>query len=251
MRDFAKSPEPPGHVAGSADGRTPLPRPAPPRPPAALRPALRSRRRVDQLGGPQGSEPRSGPQVAGRQGRGPSVRLRVVRGDHPQRLRHGRRRVVGRRLVGTRSGVPGRAAGGEGDRRWRVQVRAHRAQAARPLPARAHGQAWRERRPVVADAQEGRRGGGEMGSGGSSPVCAQRPHQRGHRHGPARQVAGSDGRRARRPAQAAQRQGGLDPRQHHSADHQPRQGADARVAGRPSRSPSGTSSPTTPPSPRG
>ena len=38
------------------------------------------------------------------------VRLRLVRGDHPERLRQGRRRAVGRRLVGARSGIPGRAA---------------------------------------------------------------------------------------------------------------------------------------------
>ena len=67
---------------------------------------------------------------------------------------------------------------------------------------------------------------------------------------PGRWPAATDGR-ARRPAQAARRQGGLDRRRHHPADHQPRQGADPRARARPSRSPSARSSPTTPPSRRG
>ena len=87
---------------------------------------------------PQGSEPRPEAQVAGRQGRGPPVRLRLVRGHHPERLRQGRRHPVGRRLVGARPRVPGRADGGQGDRSRRAQVRPRRAQAARPLRDRAH-----------------------------------------------------------------------------------------------------------------
>ena len=123
MRDFTKSPEPPGQVGGSADGRKRF-----------LVQRHRARRlhydlrfEVDGVlvswAVPQGTEPRSGAQVAGGQGRGPPVRLRLVRGDHPERLRQGRRHPVGRRLVGARPGVPATSRRGEGDRGRRVQVR--------------------------------------------------------------------------------------------------------------------------------
>ena len=143
MRDFAKSPEPPGKVAGSADGRNRF---------------LVQRHRARRLHYDLRFEV-DGVLVSWAVPKGPSLdparkSLAVKVEDHPYAYGwfegiipsgYGMGDVVavGRRLVGARSGVPRRAGRGEGDRGRRVQVRARRAQAARPLRARAHEQAGR------------------------------------------------------------------------------------------------------------
>ncbi len=79
---------------------------------AALRPAARARRRAQELGGAQGTEPRPRRQAPRRARRGPPARVRRLRGRHPQgpvRRRH--RHGLGPRPLVPRRGDRRRPAG--------------------------------------------------------------------------------------------------------------------------------------------
>ena len=165
IRDFKSTPEPAGRIGGTPDGRRRFVVQRHRATRAALGHAPRGRRRAGELGGAARAGARPGPQVARRSHRGPPLRLRVVRGRHPERLRQGRRGVVGRRLVGARPGVPRQRRSGRGDRRRRAEVRALRAKLARAL--RDHqdvgSQRASRRRRVAADPQARQRGRGRAG----------------------------------------------------------------------------------------
>ena len=194
MRDFAKSPEPPGHVAGSADGRNRF---------------LVQRHRARRLHYDLRFEV-DGVLISWAVPKGPSLdparkSLAVKVEDHP--FAYGWFEGIIPSGYGMGDVVlwddgwwepdpeyPDEPPAAKAIERWRVQVRAHRAQAARPLPARAHGQAGRERRPVAADAQEGRRGGAELGSGGlPQSVLSARTNEDIAEGRPGRWPAATDG----------------------------------------------------------
>ena len=88
----AISARPPSRAARRGRKRgLPLRHPEARRDAAALRPAARARRRDEELGGDARPEPRAGREAARRPGRGPSARIRRVRGHDPEgrvRRRH-------------------------------------------------------------------------------------------------------------------------------------------------------------------
>ena len=98
-RDFKVTSEPQGGAASQAAAlvRDPEARREPP----PLRLSPRARRHAEELGRAEGAEPRSGRQAHGRARRGPSDRLRRLRGrdpERPVRRRHGDR--LGQRHLG-------------------------------------------------------------------------------------------------------------------------------------------------------
>ena len=104
-----------GAAAGGAGrtGRGPLPvrGAAPPGPPAALRPAVRDRRRAGELGGAEGPDAGPGGPAAGRARRGPPDRVPRLRGRDPgRRVRRRRRDRLGHRHLGAGHGTDDPAA---------------------------------------------------------------------------------------------------------------------------------------------
>ena len=139
------------------EGRVDLRDPEARREPPALRLSPRARRHAEELGGAQGAEPRPGRQAHGGARRGPSDRLRPLRGndsERPVRRRRGHR--LGQRHLGA-----GRRSARRLPRR-QAQVPPRRQEAARRLDAGAHARP-RRRAPgaVAADQGEGRGGAAE------------------------------------------------------------------------------------------
>ena len=102
-RDFARTAEPSGQRAVAPAAAPALRGAEARRPPAALRPAPGARRGLQVLGRHARTLRRSGRQAPGGGGRGPSARLRRLRGHHPRRpvrRRHGA--ALGSRLLDSR-----------------------------------------------------------------------------------------------------------------------------------------------------
>ena len=121
---------------------------------AALRLPPRARRRAEELGRAEGPEPRSRGEAARRPRRGPSARVRHVRGQIPAG-EYGAGNVV---LWDRGEWIP------EGDphagyRQRQAQVRARRREAPRRLDARAHGRAGGRGRQELAPPEGARRDG--------------------------------------------------------------------------------------------
>ena len=140
-------------AAPTASGR-PLLRAASRRAAPALRLPPRARRRAEELGRAQGAEPRSRGEAPRGARRGPSARVRRLRGHHPGgRVRRRRGDPVGPWALGAdrrpRGGLPARQA----------QVHAARQEAARRLDAGAHGRPGRGGRQELAAAEGARRRG--------------------------------------------------------------------------------------------
>ena len=159
------------------------------RAPSALRRPARNGRGAQELGGAQGPLAARGREAPGRPRRGPSRRVRRLRGhDSRRQLRRRRGHRVGPRLVSAGEGR--RSARSAAQRTSRG--RAVRRQAARALDAGAHGRQGQG----MADAQEGgrfrRRGRGHRAL---SRVGAVRPH--GGRGPPGRGAARGRARGAR------------------------------------------------------
>ncbi len=122
--------------------------------PAPLRLPPGARRRAAQLGRAEGAELRSEREAARRPRRGPSARVRHVRGLHPgRRVRRGQRATVGSRRVD-----PARGSA-RGLREGQAQVRARRREAPRRVDARAHGRAIGRGRQELAPLEGARRRG--------------------------------------------------------------------------------------------
>ena len=104
-RNFTRTAEPRGKLARKT--RASVRRPQARRAPAALRSAPRARRRAQELGRDQGPEPVAQGQAAGGARRGPSARLRRVRGAHPRgRVRRRQRHRLGPRPSGRPRAIP-------------------------------------------------------------------------------------------------------------------------------------------------
>ena len=84
MRDAAKTPEPVPKSKPKTGNNDTLRHPGAPRPPTALRPAPRARRRAGVVGGAQEPARHSGGQSPRRAHRGPSAGIPDVRGHHPE-----------------------------------------------------------------------------------------------------------------------------------------------------------------------
>ena len=156
---------------------------------AALRLPAGAERRAEELGGHQGTQPRSGRQAAGGACRGSSAGVRLLRGRHPQgpvRRRHGD--GLGSRPLGAR-GRPGKRL-----RQGQALVPPVRRAAEGPLDAGAHGRARRARgglQELAADQVQRR-----VGDGRARATCWSRTRTRA-----ASQASG----RWRRSPQAADR----------------------------------------------
>ena len=236
MRDFTKSPEPPGKVAGSADGRNRF---------------LVQRHRARRLHYDLRFEV-DGVLVSWAVPKGPSLdparkSLAVKVEDHP--YAYGWFEGIIPSGYGMGDVVlwddgwwepdpeypdepPAAKAIDGGEFKFVLVGRKLRG---RFLLVRTGKQRWR-RRPMVADAQEGRRGGAGVGPGGLSrnPSLSARTNERHRRRRPGRWSAATKQELAAlRKLPSAKGLGGaqksrrLARRQHHPADHQPRQGADA------------------------
>ncbi len=137
--------------------------PAPRRPEAPLRPSARARRRACKLGGAEGPATRGGRTASGGARRGPSARLRLVRGRDP-------RRPVRRGNGGDLGPWDVRAARGEAERRAdRPPARRARRRGldARPGPAG-------RRRAQLAPAPQGRGRGRRVAGAPSAARDADR-----------------------------------------------------------------------------
>ena len=155
-RDFSVTSEPQGGKA-ERRRRAVVRDPEARREPPALRLPPRARRHAEELGGAQGAEPRSGRQADGGARRGPSDRLRRLRGHHP--------RGPVRRRQGHRLGPRHLGAGGRRARRLprrQAQVPAARREAARRLDAGADARP-RQRAPGAVAADQGARRRGAAG----------------------------------------------------------------------------------------
>ena len=174
-RDPARTTEP----FGAASGRSPADRgpalrgPAARRPPPALGPAAGDRRGAGQLGDPARPVGRHQGAAAGGADRGPSARVRQLRGPDPGRqLRRRGDDPLG--LGPLSAGRRRRARGGAGGRQ--AGPRAARTQAARALGAGAHQGRGRQ---AVAVLQEGRRRGRrQRAGGGDAAIGGLRPDRR-------------------------------------------------------------------------
>ena len=209
-RDFKITSEPQGGKAskGALDLRDPEARREPP----ALRLPPRARRHAEELGGAQGAEPRPRRQAHGGARRGPSDRLRRLRGHDPEgpvRRRQGDR--LGQRHLGA-----GRRRARRLPRR-QAQVPPRRQEAARRLDAGAHARPRRRAPGAVAADQGARRGGAAGGR-----------VQRRRRRADERALGPDHRRRAaeRRAAKASERE---DDRSRSSA---PRRAAKTRATSR-------------------
>ena len=195
-RNFGATPEPDGE--GQAGEGELLRHPEARGEPPALRLPAGDGRGAAELGGAQGAEPRSRREAAGGPGRGPSDRLRRLRGDHPQgavRRRHrdalGPRHLDARRATrrGLQEGAP--------------QVPPRRREAPRRLGAGAHGRRATRRREhenwlLIKETDDA------AVPGSDDAVVEEIPRQRRHRPEPWRRSpptpSGSGSRTApRRP----------------------------------------------------
>ena len=194
MRDFAKSPEPPGKVAGSADGRNRF---------------LVQRHRARRLHYDLRFEV-DGVLVSWAVPRGPSLdparkSLAVKVEDHP--YAYGWFEGIIPSGYGMGDVVLWDDGWWEPDPEYPDEPAAAKAIESGEFKFMLVGRKLRgrfvlirtskpgeARRPVAADEEEGRHRGARLGSRGLPPIGAQRPHQRGHRRG----TPGAAGERRRR-----------------------------------------------------
>ena len=259
MRDFGRTPEPSGRPGDGVERvrAAPVRRPAPPRAPAALRPAVRDGRRAGQLGG--AARPDAGPEGSADGGarRGPPAGVRGLRGRDPVgRVRRRRRDRLGPRHVGA---VQGRRPGGRG-RGGRAARRAARVAgcagsscscdaARRTGTARSSGCCCTSATSTPSRAGTPRTTRRSVLSGRTNDEVKADPDRlwrsdlpgRARRRSSCTATAGPD-RRTSSPRSTTSAAGGhLGGVRPPAAAHQPRQGAVPRRARRGARSPSASS----------